>query len=183
LALFGLFKSDPLKDAAYQMYRVAGERARDERYFIDLQVTDSFDGRFDVLVIHVHLLIRRLRALPPRDAKKAQQHFFDVFIGDMDQGLRISGVGDIGIGHRVKKMTHAYYGRAVAYDEALDAGDSGALRAALVRNLYREQPVDPLSVDTVTAYMKAQDQRLAGLSDEQVLAGKDLFERIEGPET
>lgn len=174
MALLDLFRKDPLKEAGYRIYKVAGEHSRAPGFYSELEVKDDFDGRFDLLVIHVHLLIRRLRALSS-GAKDAQQRLFDIFIGDLDQGLRLSGVGDIGIGHRVKKMTHAYYGRAVAYDEALDAGDVSGLEGAVRRNLYRERDVPEALVSAVAAYMMAQDRRLASLDDEAVLAGEGLF--------
>lgn len=174
MPLLDLFKSDPVKQAAYPMYREAGEKARRVRFFTEFDIVDDFDGRFDLLVLHVHLLIRRLRRLPD-NGKKAQQHLFDVFIGDLDQGLRMSGVGDIGIGHRVKKMTHAYYGRAVAYDEALDDGDQDKMIAALWRNLYREREVDKGLLSFIAAYFQAQEARLNGLQDMDVLSGQSLF--------
>jgi cytochrome b pre-mRNA-processing protein 3 len=160
------------------MYRDVGDHARLPQFFNTLGVADDFDGRFDLLVIHVHLLIRRLRGLS-NGAKKAQQHLFDVFIGDLDQGLRMSGVGDIGIGHRVKKMTHAYYGRAVAYDEALDGGDHQMLVSALHRNLFRERDVRAASIETMASYIEQQDRRLAALNDQDLLEGIGLFEQPE----
>ena len=63
MPLLDLFKSDPVKQAAYPMYREAGEKARRVRFFTEFDVVDDFDGRFDLLVLHVHLLIRRLRRL------------------------------------------------------------------------------------------------------------------------
>ncbi|WP_417513433.1 ubiquinol-cytochrome C chaperone family protein [Minwuia sp.] len=174
MALLSLFKSDPLKDAAFAMYGVAATQARSPGFYTDMAVADDFDGRFDLLVIHVHLLIRRLRGLSG-DSKKAQQRLFDVFMRDLDQGLRLQGVGDIGIGHRVKKMTHAYYGRAVAYDAALDEGDGDALAAAIRRNLYREGPVSEPVLEAMTAYVTAQDVRLGELGEDAVLAGDLAF--------
>lgn len=171
MTLFGLLGKNRLNEAAYAMYREAGEQSRRPAFFGPGCVADSFDGRFDLLVIHVHLLVRRLRRLEA-DAKKAQQELFDVFISDLDQGLRLSGVGDIGIGHRVKKMTHAYYGRAVAYDAALDALDRTALRDALHRNLYRLADLPDGVLDAVTDYVMSEEARLGGLDDRRLLAGE-----------
>lgn len=174
MALLDLFRKDPLKEACYRIYQVAGEQSRNPAFYEGLAVQDDFDGRFDMLVIHVHLLIRRLRSLSS-GAKDAQQRLFDIFIGDLDQGLRLSGVGDIGIGHRVKKMTHAYYGRAVAYDEAMDAADVSGLEGAVRRNLYREREVSEAVVSAVASYMMAQERNLAALNDDALLAAENLF--------
>lgn len=174
MSIFGLFKADPLKDAGYAMYGVAGEQARLPVFFEALEVEDSFDGRFDLLVLHIHLVMRRLRALE-KDGKRARQHLFDVFIKDIDQGLRLAGVGDIGIGHRVKKMSNAYYGRVIAYDEALDGGEPGALDQALHRNLYRARAVSPDTLSAMADYVCAAGSRLAGFTDADMVAGSFAY--------
>lgn len=174
MPLFGLFKSDPLKDAGYAMYGVAGEHARLPAFYETFEVEDSFDGRFDLLVLHLHLIMRRLRRTPD-GGKRARQHLFDVFIKDMDQGLRLAGVGDIGIGHRVKKMSNAYYGRVVAYDAALDGEEADGFREALQRNLYRARPVRPETLTAMEAYVRGEEARLSGVSDADLVAGRFRF--------
>ena len=47
----------------------------------------------------------------------------DVMMDDMDSSLREMGVGDLGVGRRVKAMAQAFYGRATAYEAALAADD------------------------------------------------------------
>jgi len=51
--------------------------------------------------------------------------------------LREMGVGDLSVGKKVKVMWEAFHGRASAYTQALDAGDSALLAAALARNVWR----------------------------------------------
>jgi hypothetical protein len=53
----------------------------------------------------------------------------------MDRSLREMGVGDMGVGKRVKKMATVYYGRADAYARARSQGDDD-LAAAILRNVY-----------------------------------------------
>ena len=57
------------------------------------------------------------------------------------------GVGDTAVPKRMKKLGEAFYGRAHAYDAALDAGDEDALAAALGRNVIgQEAPARPWRV-------------------------------------
>ena len=70
-------------------------------------VPDSFDGRFDMLAIHVHLVLRRLRSEGvARD--DIGQALFDMFFRDMDQAMREAGVGDLGVGKKIRKMAQAF---------------------------------------------------------------------------
>lgn len=140
MGLLALFRRKPLERPGFALYGAAVATARDPWFFDALGVPDSLDGRFDLVGLHVALLIRRLRKDPdPRGAQLAQA-VFDAMFADMDVNLREMGVGDLSVGKRVKRMWEAFHGRARAYEAALDAGDRPALAAALQRNVWRTLP-------------------------------------------
>jgi cytochrome b pre-mRNA-processing protein 3 len=97
--------------------------------FSSLSVPDTLDGRFDLLTLHAWLVLERLSA-----ERDLSQSLIDTIFVQFDEGLRQLGVGDIGIGHRVKKMADAFYGRLKAYGAAKDEDE---LAAAILRNIYR----------------------------------------------
>jgi len=126
------------KEASYGLYRSAIQQARLPYFYSDLAVEDSVDGRFDLLTLHVYLILRRLRgAVDSAEAAALGQDLFDLMFADMDRNLRDMGVSDLRVGKRVKAMAQAFYGRVAAYDQALDEGGGDALRTALARNVYR----------------------------------------------
>lgn len=138
--LLGLFRRKPHERAGFALYTAAVGAAR-QAWFFDREAgagaPDTLDGRFDLVGLHVALLIRRLRADPdPRGAALAQA-VFDAMFSDMDINLREMGVSDLAVGKRVKRMWEAFHGRALAYEAALDSGDAGAMAAALRRNVWR----------------------------------------------
>ncbi len=139
--------------------------ARKPVLFQALAVPDTVDGRFDCLVLHMHLWLRALASSQTAPPTLSQQ-LFDLFLTDMDHNLRELGVSDLRVGPQVKSMAKGYYGRATAYDAALDSGDDGALEAALRRNLYGallEPPPDTAVtamvryISSVSAHLAAQD--------------------------
>jgi cytochrome b pre-mRNA-processing protein 3 len=113
-----------------RLYAAAVARAREPVFFATFGVADTLDGRFDLVVLHACLLLERLNTDDPALA----QAFVDALFTGFDEGLRELGVGDIGIGKKVKKLADAFYGRLKAYGEAQD---ETAMAAALIRNLYR----------------------------------------------
>ena len=118
---------------ARRLYAAVVARSRAPGFYL-AGVPDTFDGRFDLSMLHLFLLVRRLRR-EGAPGRAVAQALFDAAFDDMDRTLREMGVGDLGVPRRVKAMARAFYGRAAAYDEALDAADDAALRAALGRNL------------------------------------------------
>jgi cytochrome b pre-mRNA-processing protein 3 len=120
----------------YELYGAAVAAARQPAFYRDLCVPDTLDGRFDLVGLHVFLVIRRLAALPPPGPDVAQA-VFDAMFSDMDFNLREMGVSDLVVGRRVKAMWEALHGRSAAYEAAMAQGDAAALAEALARNVWR----------------------------------------------
>lgn len=68
---------------------------------------DNFDGRFDMMALHVHLVLRRMRALG-MGRSDIGQDLFDMFFKDMDQAMREAGVGDMGVGKKCRKWSKLF---------------------------------------------------------------------------
>lgn len=140
MPLFKHFRRKTRERDAFALYSAAVAAARQPWFYAALAVPDTLDGRFDLINLHMALLVRRLRnESDPRGAELAQGAFDAMFL-DMDTSLREMGVSDLVVGKRVKRMWEAFHGRAVAYEAALDAGDAGALALALGRNVWRGEP-------------------------------------------
>ncbi|WP_376094096.1 ubiquinol-cytochrome C chaperone family protein [Roseomonas sp. CCTCC AB2023176] len=137
MALLGLLRRRPHERAGFALYTAAVEAARDPALYGPEAVPDTLDGRFDLIALHVALLVRRLRGDPDPRGPALAQAVFDAMFADMDMSLREMGVGDMSVGKRVKNMWEAWHGRARAYETALEAGDRFALEEALSRNVWR----------------------------------------------
>jgi cytochrome b pre-mRNA-processing protein 3 len=119
------------------LYGAIVAQARSPAFYAEMGVADTVDGRFEMVVLHTQLVVRRLLSASPETAPTGQE-VFDLFCSDMDRSLRELGVGDMAVPKRMKKMGEAYYGRAAAYEEALARKDQAALASALQRNVYAD---------------------------------------------
>jgi cytochrome b pre-mRNA-processing protein 3 len=109
--------------------------ARDPVLFTRHGIADTFEGRFELLALHLALVLRRLAMLPAPAADVAQD-LTDVAFRRLDQGLREIGIGDVAVPRRMKTLAKAFYGRASAYHAALDSSDPKFLAEALRRNVF-----------------------------------------------
>ena len=132
--IFKLLRKDPRRAVIEGLHDEIVAAARQPRLYAELGVPDTLEGRFEALCLHVLLVLRRLRALPAPAAEIGQELVDHVF-RQLDRSLREMGVGDFGVPKRMKKLAQAFYGRARAYDGALEAKDREALAAALARNM------------------------------------------------
>ena len=177
---FGQKQIAPLPETkAEALYHQILQASRAVALYRDYGVEDSIDGRFDALCLMQSVVMRRLSA-KIKDENTAllaglSQELFDAMFADMDLSLREMGVGDMGVGKRVKFMSEAYMGRLTAYDNALkcyEAGQGlGELEQTLHRNLFRDGEVggDAKALSEVVASISA---KIAGLDEAVLLAGR-----------
>ena len=138
-------------------------------------VADTLDGRFDLIVLHVVPLMRRLRQCDEA-GRQMSQALFDVMFDDMDQSLREMGVGDLRVGKRVKQMARAFYGRAMAYDQAFDRAPGTdrrrSIAEALERNVFNNDPPGAERVQALAGYVETLLDALDRHSAAALLGGE-----------
>ena len=167
---FSFLRRAARPDPLAQFYGDIVASARDPVAYRELGVADTFEGRFELLVLVATLALRRLKALPAPAGDVAQELVDRIFAG-LDDGLRRAGIGDLSVPKRMKKLAQGFYGRLAAYDSALDAADEGALREALSRNLYGgERPPEAVPA-AILAAIEARRAALQAADLEALLAG------------
>ncbi len=140
------------------IYGMIVAQAREPAFYASLDVPDTVNGRFDMVLLHLWMVLRQLRT--GEDSEAVAQALFDRFCADMDDNLREMGVGDLTVPKRMQEFGEAFYGRAAAYDAALAAGDS-ELTAAIGRNILGGQ--HDASASKIAAYVKEALEALASL--------------------
>jgi cytochrome b pre-mRNA-processing protein 3 len=112
--------------------------ARRPELYDGLDAPDTLPGRFEILVLHVALYLRRLKGQGPQ-ADAVAQDLVDVLFKALDAQLREIGIGDMSVPKKMKAMASSFYDGAEQYDAALAAGDREAMSAALARIVYRAE--------------------------------------------
>ena len=152
------------------IYGMIVTQAREPSFYRDLAVPDTVNGRFDLLVLHLWLVLRRLRATA--EAAALSQALFDRFCNDMDDNLREMGVGDLTVPKRMQAFGEAFYGRTAAYDMALQAGEE-PLAQALCKNILNGEGIE--NARRLALYAKATIAVLAGQGEQALLAASWKF--------
>lgn len=174
MGLLSAFRRPPHERAGFTLYGAAVAAARAPYFYADLGVSDSVEGRLDLIHLHAALLVRRLRRDTDKRGPALAQAVFDAMFSDMDVNLREMGVSDLVVGKRVRGLWEAFHGRAVAYEAALDAGDQSALALALARNVWRAEAATPVA-DRLARIAFAQAEMLQSQSFAELLAGQARF--------
>lgn len=159
--------------ASESLYLATVEASRRPELFTGFGIPDTLDGRYEMVALHAYLVLRRLKRDHAATAELAQA-FFDFMFIDFDNTLRELGVGDLGVGRRVKQMATGFYGRIAAYDAGLEGGD---LEEALRRNAYGTVTADEAALARLAVYLRDADRMLAAQPIGEFLAGRVSFPR------
>jgi cytochrome b pre-mRNA-processing protein 3 len=165
------FRPTPRREAAYRLYTDTVEAARAPGFYARLGVPDTLDGRFELIALHVALVLRRLK--DDATAKDFAQEVFDAMFADLDRALREMGTGDLSVGKQVKRMAAGFYGRVRAYERGL-AGEED-LGEALRRNLYGTATPEPAQLAAMAGWTRAAAAALGEQNVAALAAGKVAF--------
>jgi len=151
------------------LYGVIVAQARSPSFYSAYLVPATVEGRFDMTVLHLALVLRRLRREPVRLGALGQS-VFDLFCTDMDHSLREMGVGDLAVPKHMRRLGEAFYGRALAYDHALDQERGEELVAVLTRNVFPAADAAPPGAVRLERYVRAAEACLNGQIDAALAA-------------
>lgn len=173
------------ENAAANLYVAAVEQARSQAFFLDMGIPDTVDGRFDLIILHTMLLMRRLRK-NGADAAGISQALLNLMFADMDRNLREMGVGDLSVGKQVKKMAKAFYGRSETWEKGLDAQDGSArddaadnaLVKAFTETVYRSVDASQAKPTLLAAYARTTDAQLVAQPIDDILSGTVSFDAV-----
>ncbi|MEE2688189.1 MAG: ubiquinol-cytochrome C chaperone family protein [Pseudomonadota bacterium] len=155
--------------AVRDLYTEIVTRARSTEYFLEWGVPDTPNGRFEVLVLHLFLVMHRLRS--EDGLSKFARAISEEAVLDMDRNLREMGVGDLSVGRKVKTLAEMMYGRFGAYTDGIE-GDDEALSEAIRCYLFADfEPTEDV-VLAVVRFVRAEAERLYSIDSSWLLEGK-----------
>ena len=106
----------PSRGTIETIYGMIVAQAREPLFYQSLGVPDTVNGRFDMVVLHLWMVLRQLKRLG--DSSNLAQALFDRFCSDMDHNLRELGTGDLAVPKRMQEFGEAFYGRSAAADRS-----------------------------------------------------------------
>jgi cytochrome b pre-mRNA-processing protein 3 len=164
-----LFAKGDNRATVRPLYAAIAAEARLPHWYIEGEVPDTIDGRFEMVNALLSVVLIRFEDLGDTAAAPAAL-LAETFVEDMDGQLRELGMGDVVVGKHIGKMMSALGGRLGAYRAGLEG--KAAFDAALVRNLYAGAAPSAAALLHVEAELRATLDRLSERSLDALLAGE-----------
>ena len=144
---------------------------------------DTVEGRFDLIVLHLVLLLRRLdgegdagrgEIVSEVSTAASDRGCSTRSASDLDDNLREMGVGDLAVPKQMRRFGEAFYGRQAAYGAALAAAGAQELEKALARNIFEVVGVDEQAA-RLARYARAAASQFDAEEDGALMAGTSDF--------
>ena len=137
------------------VYQSIIDNSRSKIFYINLDVDDSFESRFDLVILHSFIIFQYFIE---RNDKKNQlsQSLFDFMFNDFENNLREMGYGDIAVNKRMKKFISAFYGRILSYSNSYAEYKKNKSLSdfsfSIRKNIYKNKKISDQKVNLISNY-------------------------------
>jgi cytochrome b pre-mRNA-processing protein 3 len=174
-SLSSLTRRAPQHRAGHSLYEAIVAQARSEILYRQHGVPDTVHGRFEMVVLHVALVLARLE-LEGTGGQATGRAMLESFVADMDDACRRLGIGDMGVPRQVKKATAAVLERGNAYRAAIAGrGEGDALVDVLAAEVWRAVPAEVPGARALAEYVRRAVTSLEAQDGARLVAGTVSF--------
>jgi cytochrome b pre-mRNA-processing protein 3 len=159
------------RQVARSLYGSSVTAARAPAFYARWGVPDTLQGRFEMIALHVVLLLRRL-GTEGEVGRRLGVAVSEAFVVDMDDGMRELTFGDLAVPREIKRAAAALLDRNRAYRQALEARQPSPLLEALEAQMAYLVPAGRLDAARLAHYMLEVAQCLDRQSGSALLAGR-----------
>ena len=182
--LFG--RKDAAKTDARRIYAKLMAQSRLPEFYGEGRFTDSYDGRIDVLTLHIAAILSNLNRFG-QNGERLGQALFDEMKDDFEIALREEALSDASVKKRIQPMISLFYDRVKKYAEGLNQdAPQTALNLAFAETLSVEgdEPVfadeDPGFQNHISSYLLGFDKSLSTASLGQIALTEFTFPDLLG---
>lgn len=168
--MFSLFrKKSANRKVVATLYHGVAKAALRPEFFTDFGVADKLMGRFEILALHMAMVLRNLRDRPA-PAEEIARDLTDYYFEQLDDVLRELGTSDNKVPKKMKAMAAAFLLQAKAYDKAFADEDAEAMQALLVERFGSQ-----VDAAALARYVFMADKHIRDSSLERLMAGEGGF--------
>lgn len=164
--LFGRGEPDP-KLKLIPLYNQIVAKAREPHWYVEGQVPDNIDGRFDMVAAILSLVLLRLE--DDKNHALDMARLTEVFVDDMDGQLREVGIGDMIVGKHIGQIMSAVGGRLGAFRDSL--ADTKMLDDVIIRNIFRGNAPAPQALAHVHQGLLSVERALGSQLPDMIVEG------------
>jgi cytochrome b pre-mRNA-processing protein 3 len=182
--LFG--REDAATVDARRIYTKLMAQSRSPEFYGDGRFSDNYDGRIDVLTVHIAAILSNLNRFGT-NGERLGQALFDEMKDDFEIALREEALSDASVKKRIQPMISLFYDRVKKYAEALNQDKvKPALSVVFSETLSAGGNAPefgdgaPPFTDSISAYLLEFDERLSPMTLGEIALSEFTFPELKG---
>jgi len=171
--LFG--REDAATTDARRIYAKLMAQSRTPEFYGEGRFADNYDGRIDVLTLHIAAILSNLNRFG-QNGERLGQALFDEMKDDFEIALREEALSDASVKKRIQPMISLFYDRVKKYAEALhEDNPRDALESVFAETLLDRVCLPEFSdankssfIENMSTYLQSFDNHLTGITLGQI---------------
>lgn len=139
-----------------KIYQNIIERSRLKFFYIDQEVEDTIESRFDLIIFHSFIIFQYFKEIKVKN-NSLPQNLFDFMFNDFENNLREMGLGDIAVNKKMKVFMLAFYGRIANYSKGVkmlrDFDNKEILFNTINNNIYKNKIIPFSNIKFFSDYL------------------------------
>lgn len=164
--------SKPIYDAIIRQSRLP-------EFYIECGVPDDLVGRYNMIVIHLMILITSSKRFGCGTAYDLSHGILEDFTRDMDAMVRDLGVDDEYVEQEVKKVMELCLSDMILYETAIASTDKKALSSAIMSNFQNTSDHTKVADAALAEYMLNSISGIQRQPLDSILKGRIEFSGIQ----
>ena len=153
-----------------KIYQNIVEISRSKFFYIDFELDDSFETRFDLIIFHSFMIFYFYKSKNINSSPLSQM-LFDYMFNDFENNLREMGFGDIAVNKKMKLFIRAFYGRLSQYSKSLDLlekeDDKSLLEQTILNNIFKGNLSGKKNVNIFVKYIIKNINKFQSMSEKK----------------
>ena len=163
-----LFKSSEY--TIEKIYQNIVEISRSKFFYIDFELDDSFETRFDLIIFHAFMIFYFYKSKNINNSSLSQK-LFDYMFNDFENNLREMGFGDIAVNKKMKLFIRAFYGRLSQYSKSLELlekeDDKSLLEQTILNNIFKGSLSGKKNINIFVKYIIKNINKFQSMSEKE----------------
>ena len=145
--------------------------------YLQYKIIDSFENRFELLTIHIVLVVKAMKS----DAlmgNKTIQILFDETFKYLDNSFRELGLGDKVIEMNLNKLLSIFLKKIKLYEQALSENNDSSLITILINSIYKNEYPSNEKLYELIKYVRIQENYLLSKVEKLISNKEKIFKEL-----
>jgi cytochrome b pre-mRNA-processing protein 3 len=165
------------RDAAEKIYDAIVAQSRNPVFYVRCGVPDTLSGRFDMLVIHMFIVMQNLK-LGGKEGELLGREIVEAFVKEMDSMVRDLGVMDLQVPQEVRKIASLFYGQLIVYTDAVEKKNRQALAEAVWKSFHSGDESANVAANELADYILRGIRNISEMPLNMLLQGNLMFPEV-----